>query len=331
MSAAANEPLTLLVVHAHPDDECLGTGGTLARYSAEGVRTVLVTATKGEEGEIHDPDLTEEEARPRLAEIREGELRRACAILGVGTLEFLGYRDSGMMGTEANARPENFHNADFDEAVGRLVAIVRRHRPQVLITYNEDGGYGHPDHLQCHKVAAATFDAAADPARYPDAGPAWAIGKFYAIAWSREGWRQLRDELKSRGIAWPDRRRDDDAADGAVAADAEEAPVQPEALAQEPATAEPAAEEGGEEEEWGQPEESIDAFIATGNYWRTVHDALRQHRTQPVGFFFDLPEDLAALARSRDYFVLLRSRVAATRPEDDLFAGLRTSDMERGA
>jgi LmbE family N-acetylglucosaminyl deacetylase len=322
-------PLTLLVVHAHPDDECLGTGGLLARYSAEGINTVLVTATRGEEGEMHDPDRTEEEARPRMAEIRDEELRRAVAILGVKHLELLGYRDSGMIGTPANKHPDNFHNANFDEAVGRLVAIIRRHRPQVLVTYNEDGGYGHPDHLQCHKTTVAAFDAAGDPARYPDAGPAWEPQKLYAIAWSREAWRTLRDELAARGIKWPLDNNDEKQAEEAVAGDAEAAPVAPEALGQEPAAAETAAaQERQDEGEWGQPESEISTFIDTRDYWRTVHEALRQHRTQPVGFFLDLPEDLAALARSRDYFVLLRSRVDSVLPEDDIFAGIRAAAPE---
>jgi N-acetyl-1-D-myo-inositol-2-amino-2-deoxy-alpha-D-glucopyranoside deacetylase len=296
-----------MVVHAHPDDECLGTGGTLARYSAEGIRTVLVTATKGEEGEMHDPDLVEDEVRPRMAEIREGELRRAVAILGVTDLEFLGYRDSGMMGTPANERPENFHNADPEEAVGRLVRLIRHYRPQVLATYNEDGGYGHPDHLQCHRVTAADVDAAADPARFPEAGPAWAPGKFYAIAWSREAMRAFREEMKARGLQWP---RDNDAAEEAKAAEATQ-------------TSAETTESAGEEEEWGQPEETITAFIDTRGYAKTVHEALRQHRTQPVGFFTELPEDLVAMTNSRDYYVLVRSRVEDARPEDDLFAGIR--------
>lgn len=322
-------PLTLLVVHAHPDDECLGTGGTLARYAAEGVHTVLVTATKGEEGEMHDPDRTEEEARPLMAEIREEELRRATAILGVDTLEFLGYRDSGMMGTPANEHPDNFHNADFDEAVGRLVAIIRRERPQVVATYNEDGGYGHPDHLQSHKVTVAAVDAAGDPARYPEAGPAWEPSKLYAIAWSREAWRSLREELEARGIKWPLQRDDEEQAEAAAGAEGEGAPVAPEALAQEPAAAEEAAaSRDREEEEWGQPESTITTFIATGDHWRTVRDALRQHRTQPVGFFRDLPEDLASWARSRDFYILLRSRVDSVLPESDLFAGIRVAVPE---
>lgn len=302
-------PLTLMVVHAHPDDECLGTGGLLARSAAEGVRTVLVTATGGEEGEMHDPDRTEEEARPHMAEIREGELRRAVAVLDVTALELLGYRDSGMIGTPANEHPDNFHNADPEEAIGRLVRLIRRHRPQVLVTYNEDGGYGHPDHLQCHRVTVAAFDAAGDVARFPDAGSAWTVGKLYAIAWSREAWRALRDEMQARGLKWPNRDEEEKAPE-VEAGEVAQAVV---AEHQEPAV---------EEEEWGQPEATITAFIETGAYNTQVMDALREHRTQPVGFFLDLPADLAAM-RTSEYFVLLKSHVASERPEHDLFAGLR--------
>lgn len=336
-------PLTLMAVHAHPDDECFGTGGVLAKYAAAGVRTVLVTATGGEEGEIHDPDLTEEEARPRLAAIREGELRRAAAVLNIGALELLGYRDSGMVGTPANERPDNFHHADLDEATGRLVRLIRRHRPQVLVTYNEDGGYGHPDHIKCHVVTVAAFDAAADPARYPDAGPAWAPAKLYATAWSRERMREFRAVLKERGIRWPF-DRDDGQEDGHTpGVDGEEAPAPaaetaaaatvapPEDVAQGPADGAAPEPEQQEAEEWGQPEETIDAFVDVRQHWRTVREALRQHRTQPVGFLRDLPDDLAELSRATEFFVLLRSRVETARPEDDLFAGLRQETEARPA
>src|SRR5947209_15098170 len=132
-----NRNLTVMAVHAHPDDEVVFTGGTLARYHDQGITTVLVTATNGEEGEIHDPDLDPEEARPRLGEIRREELRRAVDILKIPHLELLNYRDSGMEGSEANARADNFHNADRDEATRRLVVLVRRYRPEILITYDE--------------------------------------------------------------------------------------------------------------------------------------------------------------------------------------------------
>lgn len=302
------QPLTLMVVHAHPDDECIGTGGTFPRYAAEGVRTVLVTATLGDEGEIHDPDLDEAEARPRLAAIREAELRRAVAILGVSDLELLGYRDSGMVDTPANADPSNFHNADPEEALGRMVRLIRHYRPQVLVTYNEDGGYGHPDHLQCHRVTAAAFDAAGDPARFPDAGPAWTPSKLYATAWSRELWTELRAEMKERGLPFGDEQEGEspDEAEKTVAGDEDGAAT--------------------EEEEWGQSEATITTFIDTSAHWEAARDAIRQHRTQPLGFFLSLPDDLIARVYGRDFFILLRSRVESARPEDDLFAGVRAAD-----
>lgn len=301
----AGYPLTLMVVHAHPDDECIGTGGALARYSAEGIRTVLVTATLGDEGEIHDPELVEEEARPRLSVIREEELRRAVQILGISELELLGYRDSGMIDTPANAHPDNFHNANFEEAVGRVVRLLRHHRPQVVVTYNEDGGYGHPDHLQCHRVTTAAYDAAGDPARFPEVGEPWSPSKFYATAWSRELWEGLREEMQARGIPF-DVGQDEGADEAERSAGGDEQGAE--------------ADEG-----WGQPEATITAFIDTSPYWATAREALRQHRTQPLEFFLKLPDDLAAKVYARDFFIIMRSTVETARPEDDLFAGVRAS------
>ena len=337
-------PLTLMAVHAHPDDECFGTGGVLARYGAEGIRTVLVTATGGEEGEIHDPDLNEEEARPRLKEIREQELRRAVAVLGITELELLGYRDSGMAGTPANENPANFHNAPLDEATGRLVRLIRKYRPQVLATYNEDGGYGHPDHIKCHVVTTAAFDAAGDPARYPDAGPAWTPLKLYATAWSRERWRDFFAILKERGIELPFGWNDDDARESEGAGDGDALPPA-EGTAEQvaagvvvpPEDTEAAAEGArreGRDEEWGQPEATITTFVDTHDFWQARREALRQHRTQPVGFFLNLPDDLAELSGSTEYFILLGSRVApeaTARPEHDLFAGVHAGASQATA
>src|SRR5579859_7411343 len=144
-----------MVVHAHPDDELFGTGGTFARYADEGDSTILVCATGGEEGEIHDPDLDPVEAKPRLGEIRKEELRCSAAVLRIGTVEYLGYRDSGMVGTPENANPASFHQADLTEATARLVRLVRRYRPQVLVSYNDFGGYGHPDHIKAYLITRA--------------------------------------------------------------------------------------------------------------------------------------------------------------------------------
>ncbi len=175
------EPLTLMIVHAHPDDECIGTGGIFARYSAEGVRTVLVTCTLGEEGEIVVPEWDTPENHARLAEIREQELLRAVKHLGIQHLELLPYRDSGMMGRPSNQHPECFAQADLDEATGRLVRLVRQYRPHILISYNEEGGYGHPDHINAHRITVAAFDAAGDAGRYVAAGAPWAPAKLYYI------------------------------------------------------------------------------------------------------------------------------------------------------
>ena len=161
------EALTLMVVHAHPDDESISTGGVLARYADEGLRTVLVTCTGGEVGEIADPGLATPET---LVEVRRRELEQACEILRVGKLHLLGYRDSGMMGTLDNAHPASFHQASLDEATARLVALVRREQPQVLVTYDKNGFYGHPDHIKAHQITAAAYEAAGDPARWPEAG-----------------------------------------------------------------------------------------------------------------------------------------------------------------
>ncbi len=147
---------TLLLVHAHPDDEAISTGGVMARARAAGHRVVLVTCTRGEEGEIHNMD--EASVRPRLAEVRTEELRRAGELLGVDRQAFLGYRDSGMAGTASNQHPESFHQATLGAAAERLAAIVREERPEVVVTYTADGTYGHPDHVRAHHVTIAALD-----------------------------------------------------------------------------------------------------------------------------------------------------------------------------
>ena len=147
---------TLLLVHAHPDDEAISTGGVMMKAKAHGHRVVLITATRGEVGEIYNMD--EPEARPRLGEIRTRELKAADEILGVDRQEFLGYRDSGMVDTADNKNPRSFHQAPLDEAAGKLAVFVREERPAVVVTYAEDGVYGHPDHVKAHHVTNAALD-----------------------------------------------------------------------------------------------------------------------------------------------------------------------------
>jgi len=164
------DPRRLLLVHAHPDDEVTGTGATMAHYVAQGAQVTLVTCTLGEEGEIHVPALAQLEARQadQLGGYRIVELERACAALGVTDHRFLGgagrYRDSGMMGLETNNHPRCFWQADLDEAAGLLLEIMREVRPQVMITYDDNGFYGHPDHIQAHRVAMRATELAGDAA-----------------------------------------------------------------------------------------------------------------------------------------------------------------------
>ena len=182
-----NDPLTIVTVHAHPDDEASKGAPTLARYAAEGVDTVLVCCTGGEEGGIQNPAMDRPEVREHLTEIRAGELERSAAVIGFREVVLLGYRDSGMPNTEANHNPAAFAHTDLDEAVGRLVAVIRRRRPQVLITYNDDQtAYPHPDHLRVHDISVLAFDRSGDPDWYPQLGEPWQPLKLYYSVWSRE-------------------------------------------------------------------------------------------------------------------------------------------------
>src|SRR3954452_7396957 len=195
----------LLLVHAHPDDETINNGATMARYVAEEAQVTLLTCTLGEEGEILVPELEQLAAdqADQLGGYRIWELRAAMAALGVTDIRFLGgagrYRDSGMMGTPANEHPRAFWNADLDDAVAHAVAVVRDVRPQVVVTYDENGGYGHPDHIQAHRVAMAAVDAAADPAYRPDLGEAWTTSKVYWNCLPRSVLQQGIDALAAAG------------------------------------------------------------------------------------------------------------------------------------
>jgi N-acetyl-1-D-myo-inositol-2-amino-2-deoxy-alpha-D-glucopyranoside deacetylase len=183
-------PGGLLLVHAHPDDESIGTGATMAKYADEGVHVTLVTCTLGELGEVIPPGLAylADGTGDRLGAYRRGELAAACAALGVSDQRFLGgagrWRDSGMAGLAANDSPDCFWQADLAEAAADLAAIIREVRPRVLVTYDENGYYGHPDHIQAHRVARRAVTVAADPAAQV-AGEPWPVPKFYATAMPR--------------------------------------------------------------------------------------------------------------------------------------------------
>ena len=192
--------LCLLSVHAHPDDESSKGASTVARYHAEGVHTVLVCCTGGEEGDILNPAMDTPEVRADIGRVRMAELKAATDIIGYDDTVMLGYRDSGMPDTEANARPDSFAQAPLDEAVERLVAIIRRERPQVIITYPDgQNEYPHPDHLRVHEISLPAFDAAGDPDRFPDAGPPFTPSKLYYSVWPAERFRQIHAKFLELG------------------------------------------------------------------------------------------------------------------------------------
>ncbi len=287
-----SQPLCVMMVHAHPDDECLSTGGTLARYSTEGIHTVLIIATGGEEGEIVVPEMDTPENKARLREIRDGELACSVAHLGVQTLERLGYRDSGMADTEANHHPESFNMADKDQATARLVALIRRYRPQVLVTYDERGGYGHPDHIACHTTTVAAFDAAGDPTRYPELGEAWTPQKLYYTAFPRTAVYRAWTIMRERGMSTPLDNPDFDASNFTV------------------------------------EDTRITTTIPIHDYLPQKRSAIDCHITQirKESPFLVMPEDVAYELFGTEHFILAASRVDVPNTgerEDDLFAGLR--------
>jgi N-acetyl-1-D-myo-inositol-2-amino-2-deoxy-alpha-D-glucopyranoside deacetylase len=287
------EPLTLLLVHAHPDDETIGTGGVMARYAAEGVRVVCVTCTGGEHGEIVVPEMDTPENHARLGEIRAIELRNALARLDrrIESRQ-LGYVDSGMMGTPENELPGTFWQASMDEAVGRLLAIVREVRPHVIVGYNDFGGYGHPDHIRAGLIAKAAFEATA--------GEPGAPLKLYETAGGNRRREEVQKRAQERGVkSWwsgTDEETDEQKAE-------REAFMKKMADAQGPVT----------------------SVIDVASFIPNKLAALREHVTQlPAdGFFLALTEADWLELMPVEEFTLKVSRVGVRLPEDDLFAGVR--------
>ena len=194
----------LLTVHAHPDDEASKGAGTVARYHAEGVHTVLVCCTDGAEGEILNPALDTPEVRADIADVRRRELDAAAALIGYDEVVLLGYRDSGMAGSDANAHPDCFAAAPLDEATERLVAVIRRTRPQIMVIYGDDqSGYPHPDHLRVHEAGLAAFRAAGDAARFPGAGTPHQPAKLYYTVHSAARFRAIHDKFEELGLESP--------------------------------------------------------------------------------------------------------------------------------
>lgn len=288
---AQGAPLRLLCVHAHPDDEASKGAATVARYRAEGIGSTLVTCTGGEAGEVINPAMQRPEVVAHLPEVRLDELRRAVEIIGYERLDLLGYHDSGMPDSEVNARPDNFWNAPLDEAAGRLVAIIRRDRPQVIVTYADDQrGYSHPDHLKVHDISVTAWERSGDPAWYPDAGPPWTPLKLYYSVWSRQRMLAIHEHLLGAGL---------------------ESPYDREWL-----------------ERWEEHHQDhrITTQVQVGEWYQVRTDALLAHATQvdpTEKFWFGVPHEVASTIEPYDSYILADSRVATDLPEDDLFAGLR--------
>jgi N-acetyl-1-D-myo-inositol-2-amino-2-deoxy-alpha-D-glucopyranoside deacetylase len=288
----------LLLVHAHPDDESIGTGVTMARYAADGAHVTLVTCTLGEEGEVLVPELSQLAAdqSDQLGGYRIGELTEAMRLLGVADHRFLGgpgrWRDSGMMGLPSNAHPRAFWQADLAEATRLLVDIVREVRPQVLITYDENGAYGHPDHIQAHRVAMSAYDAAADPG-YDAAGDPWQIAKVY--------WTAVPRSVLQAGIDAVRRAGDTTTFMGI---------------------------ERAEELPFTVPDEVVTAQVDAREKLDAKLGAMRAHATQISvdGPFFALSNNIGQEAMGIEYFQLARGQAGPTHAENgwetDLFAGL---------
>ncbi|HSH21736.1 MAG TPA: PIG-L family deacetylase [Candidatus Caenarcaniphilales bacterium] len=287
-----HRPLTLLTVHAHPDDESISTGGVMARYAAEGARVVCVTCTGGEHGEIVVPELDTPKNHARLAEMRREELRRALGHLGNIEHHWLGYVDSGMMGTPENDAAESFWQADFDAAVERLLSIVRDVRPHVMLSYNDFGGYGHPDHIRAALITKAAFERAGDEEPAPL--------KLYETVVNFARREEVRRVAEERGAeTWWQPAADE----------SDDERQQREALMAEMVAA------AGPITTSVDVRDQIDAKYA----------ALREHVTQlsPRMIFLALtPDDWRELLPTED-FTLRVSRVGVRLPENDLFAGLR--------
>lgn len=280
------DTLTMMAVHAHPDDEASSTGGVLAAYSAQGIRTVVVTCTNGEFGDApggvkpgqngHDEQAV---ARQRLAELRE-----SCAILGVTNLELLGYHDSGMPDWDYKDRPDAFCNVPEADVAARISGLIDRYRPQVLITYDDQGPYQHPDHVHASRSAQAAF-AASRKAADGDG-----LAKLYLSAMRGSDWRKIWEALRELGAEVPDFE-------------------DPDAERQRAALA---------------SEQRITTTIDIRDVLPRKREALFAHGSQ-IGesWFSKIPQDLAEATFGREHFIRISDTTGAPLPEDDLFAGLR--------
>ena len=178
--------MRMMTIHAHPDDESSKGAGSVALYSDAGVKATLVCCTGGEEGDILNPAMDLPEVRENIGSVRRDELSKAAEIIGYEKVHYLEYRDSGMPDSQANKNPDCFANAPLEEAVERLVRIIRKDKPHVIVTYPDDQqGYQHPDHLKVYDISIPAWEAAGDATKFPDSGEPWTPLKLYYTTWSR--------------------------------------------------------------------------------------------------------------------------------------------------
>lgn len=286
------EQLRLMAVHAHPDDESSKGAATMAKYVSEGVDVLVATCTGGERGSILNPKLQGDRyIEENIHEVRRKEMDEAREILGVKQA-WLGFVDSGLPeGDPLPPLPEGcFALQDVDEAAGALVKLIREFKPQVITTYDENGGYPHPDHIMTYKISAVAFDAAGDPERYPEAGPAWQPQKLYFNqGFNRQRTLALHEALLSRGVESP------------------------------------YGEWLKRWDEFMRKDRDLTTFVPCGDFFEIRDKALIAHATQidPEGGWFRVPLDLQREVWPTEEYELAKSLVETSLPEDDLFAGIR--------
>ncbi|MGI9585590.1 MAG: mycothiol conjugate amidase Mca [Acidimicrobiia bacterium] len=282
-----SQPRTLLAFHAHPDDESSKGAGTVAKYVSQGTDAILVTATGGEAGDILNPAMDRPEVADNLKAVRAQELADAAAVIGFKAVEKLGYRDSGMPDSVDNQRDDAFCNQDRTVVLERLVRLVRRYRPDVVLGYDSHEFYPHPDHLLVHDLSLQLFEASADMRRFPESGDPWQIKKMYAPVSTKARVQTLHDVMMEQTGSSP-------------------FSVWMERL--------------GTTEEPARKLTRIDVagFVGQGR------DALRLHKTQvdPDGFWFQVPTEVVEAEYPWEDFELLGSRVGWDEGETDLFAGI---------
>jgi mycothiol S-conjugate amidase len=280
-----------MAVHAHPDDESSKGAATMARYADEGARVLVASLTGGERGDILNPAMDLPEVHGRIHEIRRDEMARAAEILGVEHA-WLGFEDSGLPeGDPLPPLPEGcFALVPLEESTGALVKLIREFKPHVMTTYDETGGYPHPDHIRCHQVSVAAYEAAGDYRLFPDAGEPWNVSKlYYNHGFLRQRMQVLQDEFTKHG---------------------QEGPF------------------GKWLESWDSDDDLMSRRVTTriecAKYFEVRDQALLAHATQidPKSFFFTTPMEWQQRLWPTEEYELARSRVPVTLPEDDLFAGV---------